>query len=502
MTTVNSNDMRINNAKRLLDSLNGPGPNFDAYTYLGIGRPLPWSDLTDPSIDDSNPPTYKNNTQDFNNFYYQLISLKRLNDVYGYTMASKYTWSSGIVYDMYRHDYSSKNSAVSGATDLYDARFYVVTSTFDVYICLYNGVTPTNTTGNVSTVEPIGNNPEPFETSDGYIWLYIYTIPQNIREFITTNHIPIDRNYTSTPTPGEINSIVIDTVGTNYTSLPAGLSDPLPYYYCRVVGDGEGCVARVQVTNGSISKIEVVEPGVNYTYAKLDFTGGNVYKSAEDLASNSNGLNPLGDGNFNSTCIISPPGGWGYDLTRQLGATTVGLFGDLDMNINDFINDITFRQVGIVQNLEFSDIEFQNNSTLSGHYAVRLESFSGPGFTLLETINQTVEINGVNKIAKGTVIGWDSSTGILRYIQDPNIHTTTDGNMYLFADSNNILGESSNTIGSVDTTSIIEEGLLFANGYATPEIKRFSGDLIYISNIQPIQRDPDQTESIAILIRY
>jgi hypothetical protein len=502
MTTVNSNDLRITNAKMLLDSINGPAPDLDAHTYMFIGKPLPWSDPTDPTIGDTNPPVYRNNIQDFNNVNHQMVSLKRIFDTYAYSMIPRHTWSSGVVYDMYRHDYSYKNSAASGATDLYDAKFYVVNSNFDVYVCLFNGSSPSNRNGVVSTVEPIGTNYEAFETADGYVWMYVYSVAQSIQQYMTTNYMPIDPNYFAVPVSGEVKTIVIDSAGTNYTSSPAGLADPLPYYYCNVVGDGSGCIARVKVESGSIVKIEIVEPGADYTYAKLNFTSGNVYKSRSDLDNVVNGLNPLGDNNFNSTCIISPPGGWGYDLTRQLGGTVVGIFGDFAMDQSDFINTISFRQIGILQNFEYTAPLYENNLTLSAHYAVTFTHTNGFDFELLETIYQTVDDGGADKIAKGTLIGWDETSNVLRYIQDPNLHTDTDGKLYPFGGTNNVVGQTSGTIGYVDELNDTLDGLVFVDGHSQPEILKFTGQLLYISNIQPVQRDPNQSENIGILVHY
>lgn len=502
MTTVNSNDLRITNAKLLLESINGPAPNVDAHTYMFIGKPLPWSDAADPTIDDSNPPIFKNNIQEYNSVHHQMISLKRIYDSYAYSMIPRNNWVSGTVYDMYRHDYSFKNSASSGATDLYNAKFYVMNSDYDVYVCLFNGSSPTNRNGVISTVEPIGANYEPFETADGYVWMYVYSVAQSIQPFMTPNYIPIYPDYFAVPVAGQINTIVIDTTGTNYTSAPEGVNGGLPYYYCHVVGDGSGCVARVKVQAGGITKIDIIEPGINYTYAKLNFTSGNVYKSLNDLNNGIDALNPLGDGNFTSTCIISPIGGWGYDLTRQLGGTVVGIFGDLAMNQSDFINNISFRQIGILQNFEYSNISYKNNLTLSAHYGIFLSHTNGFEFSILEEIRQTVIINDVERTAKGTVIGWDSDTHVLRYIQDPTLHTDSDGTMYSFNGTNNVVGQTSGAIGYVNIVTTSLDGLSFVSGYSQPEIKKYTGELLYLSNIQPIPRDPSQSESIGILIHY
>lgn len=513
MTTVNSNDLRTDNAKLLLNSISGPAPDFDAYTYMFAGRPIPWQDSTDISVDDSNPPVFKNNLRDYNNTHYQMMFLKRLYDNNAHIMISRNTWRSGQTYDMYRHDYSYKKSASSGATDLYDANFYVINSSFDVYVCLFNGTSPTNRYGVPSTVEPNGIDYQSFVTSDGYQWMYVYSVSESMQLHMTRNYIPIDSNYAYSPVAGEINTIVIESSGTNYTSHPSGVLDTLPYYYCKVVGDGSGCIARVTVKNQSISKIEVEEPGSGYTYATLDFSALNVFKTKEDLINQVNRLNPLGDDNFISTCIISPSGGWGSDLYRQLGGTTVGIFSQFDSDqSSDIVNTTAFRQLGILQNIEYSNPEFKNNLTLSAHYGIALNLIGSNDFVELETITQSITVNGIEKLARGIVIGWNKTTGVLRYIQDPELNLDTDGSLYEFSGNSEVTGLTSGARGSInsisndlndpDESNHYYDGLFFTDGYAQPEIKKHTGELIYLSNIQPIQRDPDQTESIGILIYY
>ena len=47
-------------------------------------------------------------------------------------------WSNGTVFDMYKHNISSSNTATSGASNLFDSTFYFMTSDFRVYKVLDN----------------------------------------------------------------------------------------------------------------------------------------------------------------------------------------------------------------------------------------------------------------------------------------------------------------------------------------------------------------------------
>nr|BCU99863.1 MAG: hypothetical protein CM15mV30_1670 [uncultured marine virus] len=79
-------------------------------------------------------------------------------------------WTSGTTYDAYQHDYSSSNTANSGATSLSAATFYVLTEDFNVYKVIDND-------GNTaSTVKPTGTGTGIITTGDGYKWKFMYTI--------------------------------------------------------------------------------------------------------------------------------------------------------------------------------------------------------------------------------------------------------------------------------------------------------------------------------------
>ena len=63
MATVRTNDLRVQNASNLMDSLNDIG---DASTYMFLGRPTPWP------TGDNNPPVPTNNFSEFYRTYDQI----------------------------------------------------------------------------------------------------------------------------------------------------------------------------------------------------------------------------------------------------------------------------------------------------------------------------------------------------------------------------------------------------------------------------------------------
>ena len=66
-----------------------------------------------------------------------------------------------------------------------------------------------------------------------------------------------------------------------------------------------------------------------------------------------------------------------------------------------------------------------------------------------------------------------------------------------------VLGGSSGASYSVDTSvSATTNGVVFVGGYATPELDRDSGEIIYVENRRAISRASDQTEDIKVVVEY
>ena len=137
------------------------------------------------------------------------------------TLIRRYDWEQDVVYT--RYDDLNAN--------LFNEAFFVAVDEEEdihVYKCLDNNG------GAPSTVEPtiegvIGNE-DYYETGDGYIWKYMYTINDTVfRKFATEKYIPvikavdlrIDENVLVTP--GAIDVIAVDDPGQNYNNYISGI---------------------------------------------------------------------------------------------------------------------------------------------------------------------------------------------------------------------------------------------------------------------------------------
>jgi hypothetical protein len=139
--------------------------------------------------------------------WHNLMALTRITASNVVNAIPRINWTTGLYYDMYRHDYGiTTNQAVDlttgspkSVTSLSDCSFFVVTDSWNVYKCLNN-----RNSSNVvvpSTVKPTGTTTSPFTTSDGYVWKFMYQIySTDVINFVSTDFIPV-KIIVSAPAP-------------------------------------------------------------------------------------------------------------------------------------------------------------------------------------------------------------------------------------------------------------------------------------------------------------
>ncbi len=506
MATVKTNGSRTQNARNFIDSFNES--DGDASAYMFIGGVTPWENEDEPPVPD-------NSIKEYYQVHNEMLSLKRINDLDVHYMLPHIKWISGTVYDMYRHDYTIDNRSNSGASNLYDCIYFVVSQNNYVYVCLNNAI------GKPSLVEPQNISDDPFVTSDGYQWLKLFKVSAEQQQFYsTTNLIPVtDEDVNSKPV-GAIYTAVVDAPGTRYTNNPNGPISDIPDYYCRVVGDGYGAVAKVKVRMESVDSIEIVRPGEGYTFGHIDFKAGSVYKGLAQLDSERNPLNPGGAGDFRSTVIISPPTGWGYEpddeleleennaearhrLALQLSSRTVGVFSNFKDPLMDAYPNLDFRQIGVLHKVK-TKRGYENSTSLSAVHSIKVgQVMRGTSFEIGELIEQPVAyFDTVGKMAVGKIVSWDADNGIIRYTLD-NETLNERGNAIPLKGSERIVGRISEFTVKPDLDfSDNLQGTQFTAGYASPEVTKNTGYLTYLTNISPIRRQPTQTERISLTITF
>jgi hypothetical protein len=447
----------------------------------------------------------------------EIVSLKRIQESDVSFVVPRINWTTGTVYDYY-DDYSTNFPAHSGATDISTAQFYVMNSSYNVYKCLSNNV------NSPSTVQPTSTLSAPFTTSDGYRWKYMYAIPLSMRtRFLNSAYMPVqtalsDQFYSS----GSITSTVLLEQGTGYIQASTSI---------LIEGDGSGAILTPVVSGGQIVQVIVTNPGAGYTYANLTVDGvgtgasviadlsvgdldtsqadvellatpgsleayritssGNGYANATvEIAGDGTGatahvtisngqiiaivvdepgqgytyanvtINGDGDG-ATAIPVIAPWGGHGKNAVNELYASRLSFFSNL---LNDATQGLQvsnqFRQIGILRNPRvYGNDTYFTSLNASG---CMLINFSGPTPDLDDVL---VEQNSGSQFRVIQVSG----TQIL--VQNLN-------NFALQGNSTLINSDSGNQVSAITIV--------------TPQIDKFSGDLLFIDNFTINQQSGQQ----------
>lgn len=440
MASVYSKSLQIYSAeqfKKSIDSTDEP------YIYFTFGKVDPW-------FSETSPPQPNTSVNIFNDVWKNMIGAKNVlgNDVR--LAIRRNDWTANTAYHAY--DDCSCSLNMNDA----NVKFYVVTDEWNVYKCLANNY------GSNSTVKPTSTlTTSAVETSDRYIWKYMYTLTEEERlRFVTDDYIPVRTlkedngslqwQVQNAAVSGGIEAIKVVSQGSGYSNTNDTVT---------ITGDGTDAQA-VLFTNaatGAIESIRVTDRGVNYTNATVSIsTTTGVGASAR--------------------AIISPPSGHGADPVEELGGSHVIInvrLRNTEDNILDVQNE--FRHIALIKNpIIYNSTQIASNLVYS-----QTTSFimSGSG----DYIEDEIVFQGSSVATasyKGRVASWNNST---------------------------------NRLELIDTYGTPEAGILFgdtsrvARSAGLPQekdLKPYTGELLYVDFIEPIQRSADQTEDFKIVISF
>lgn len=516
MSAIITDQIRILNAKNFVGAVSTSTNSY----YAFVGLPNPNNIQSDWNV---TPPSPVDNFNSENDYWDTMIALKKITSSDVKQVVKKVAWSSGITYDYYRHDYSITNIPKnSSGTSLYSANYFIVNSDYRVYICLQNGTTPETPDGKPSLDEPTFTDLEPRvagTSGDGYIWKYLYTIkPSDLIKFDSTDFMPVPLDWkTSTENAavrdnavdGSIKIIVIKdrgvgvgTANRTYTRVP-------------IKGDGSGAECTVVVNNDQqIESVTVSNQGSGYTFGNVDLTSGGV-------------PTPLSPPTLD--VIIPPQGGHGSDIYRELGATNVLLYARIENDVEnpDFITGNEVARIGLVESpLAYNSTQILTQDKASAAYAIRLTGagYSSASFTADAIVSQTV---GTGVTAIGKVISYDQVTGVLKYWQERTFagfntvgtaqttpaygynltrfttSPTSGGNLTIVGGSVNLsISTSFSGISTTINNRTYYLGQTFTNGLSNPEVKKYSGNIIYVDNRPSITRSSNQKEDIKVILQF
>tara|TARA_B100000683_G_scaffold228098_1_gene227869 strand:- start:2113 stop:3492 length:1380 start_codon:yes stop_codon:yes gene_type:complete len=433
----------------------------DTY-YIAIGRSQDWN-ATDVA------PTPINTEKTERDFRVNMQAMKKGEDV-SYVVP-RYNWSSGTIYSGYDDHFEGYPSNA----------FYVMTDELAVFLCLQQG---RDAQGNAvaSTIKPSGSSLDPITTSDGYVWKYLYgQTALRSTKFTSANYMPvqfIDSAGASAPAleqeqktiqnaaiPGQVVGVKINNGGSGYTSAPS----------VGFTGNGTKVPqATASIFNGEIVKIEMNDSGTGkafgagYDYASVTFSGG-------------------GGSGAHARAVISPNKGIAGDPREDLRSAALMFNTRLEGDENNsLITTNDFRQVGLIKN----PVETDSASTGALFTATVGNVLNKLKFgSIAQNFSVDKTIQGSTTAAKAYVDKFDSN-----YVW---YHQTDSTGYLLFQEGETVTELDGNGEGILDSAANDPD----TDAFTKSTIKPFSGTLLYVDNRAAIERDPNQTEDIKVIIQ-
>ena len=453
MSAIITEKFRKHNADQFSESFSESSAN--AY-YLFIGKATAFTSSTTTGSD-SSPPTPADAVGETHFYAWDsMIAAKKITSSDIQFAVPRRNWSDGTVFDMYKHNISSSNTATSGASNLFDSTFYFLTSDFRVYKVLDN-----NAGAAYSGSEPTSESTSPFALG-GYVLKYMFKLTaSDAAKYLTTDYFPVqtDSTVSAAATDGGIESLVV-TAGSGYTDGT---------YYAAVFGDGtsqgtsDGAIVRITVSSGSIQSFGLTSgtdttihnAGSGYTFGTVNL--GDDFIFSDTSLSSSSTLGASGTGGAIEV-IISPKGGHGSDATTELGAHYVMTATTLSQAEGDDITTANdFRQVGLLV-----DPTTYGTSTVASSTTAR-QTFVVKGSATTGTFEADEVITQTTTGAVGKVVEFDSDRSLL-YFQQERFSgfgtSATNSGFTAFSGTNTITGGTS---GATLTPSSTTETVTLAN---------------------------------------
>lgn len=290
--------------------------------YYFIGNILEWANPLVPETPEI--------TQEYERYTRNgILSVKKINLRDVSYVVPRINWTSGEIYDQFDGNYSASFTSDSGATSLKSANFYVLTSTFGVYKCIFNK------NGVASTVEPSGQDITTLTTADGYVWKYLYSIPLSSQNrFLTDDYMPVQRAVTNAYySKGEVSSITIDNAGSGYLGN-AQVTLSVTGQFLGGTGNSIANLTPVLNTSGEFIDVRIKDAGANYKTASITINDGG--GKGTSLLNNISSVNTLNTGAGYTTGAIANT--TATITTSGLAQPTSNAFANLIFSSNALVN--------------------------------------------------------------------------------------------------------------------------------------------------------------------
>ena len=234
MTAIVTSKFRTLNAENFKDDIAAAATSV----YVAIGKTDAWSNSTSDTTD-TTPFTPYDHLNSLVESRENMFAMKLLSSSDSSHVVPRHTWTTGTSYIAWDSDDPS----------IFDKKFYVITSEFKVYKCIFSP-------GTASTQEPGQTLTDPTAESDNYIWKYMYTVAvADAEKFLTTSYMPV--KTVSTGSTG----IVASAVSSSATVVLKSINESKLFVGMRVSGTGISGTPVVNTINGTTLTLSIAVGG-------------------------------------------------------------------------------------------------------------------------------------------------------------------------------------------------------------------------------------------------
>ena len=424
--------------------------------YVAIGNPLPWDNETIPPVPDMSS---SGDTNTMNS----LITLKNITSNNVKMVAVRYDWTSGIIYSQFNPNVDTFDF------NAYPTPYYIVTDELKIYKCLDNN------NDSPSLSKPISTGINPVVLADGYCWKYLGSISsQTASTFLTTGFIPVEYIIQN---DGSVQWAIQQAAQVQGISTFEIKQQTGVFAGTEVVIDGVGSnvVANVIKTNtNTIRQVLALESGTGYT--------AETYAIIKNSTAQGNGAIATATiTNGAITNVIIDDAGSAYE---QAVAIVIGDGSGAiitpTVSVSNTISTITINSGGT--GYTWAKV-FIIPGTAGCVAKAIMSPHNGHGYNMVNELGATAIIISVRLENNLHLLTGDGSD----YRQISIVTDILDSNSdaaYL----NYYIGPSHPDYGNI--------------GSSLHKIKRGSGYVLYLSNIQPATRSINEEENIKLVILF
>jgi len=364
-------------------------------------------------------------------------------------------WTSGTAYDAYSDD----------VEDQIGKDFFVFSEpSFNVYKCIDNGSGGSTKVGApVSTVEPTGTGTDLLPTADGYVWKFMFQVQQaDVLKFVTTDWLPVNSPATDNQSAQE----AVETAAIN------------------------GKLEYIRVTNGGTGYID---------------DNGNVAGATDNtitLASTASAVNGTYD-NMNVYITTGTGVGQLRTISTYVGGTKIATLTSA-WTTNPSPSDSVYSVAPKVTVSSGSD-----NGLAA---TARVKTITGGVIKKIDVVDKGTDY----RIATATITGGAGVNAAVIPVISPigghgNNPVTELGGAYVMLNTRLIGNDGTDFPVNDDFRKVHlvvnpklngSETIASENTYNKDELQQDSGEIIYSEFRAPINRAPDSTEDIKLVVEF